>query len=112
MANGRIRSEKSPEIASTWLKLMHENGARAFSHSLDPEPTNRLLRSRRSEPPEQTLHRAFHRNYRESFAPNHSGNGVASRPFMWLRARRILGSAPPTSTFASSDRSTAVVSVA
>src|SRR5215469_13202330 len=34
MANGRIRCEKPPEIASTWLKLTHENGARAFSHSL------------------------------------------------------------------------------
>jgi len=34
MANGRIRCEKSPEIASTWLKLTHENGALAFSHSL------------------------------------------------------------------------------
>ena len=39
MANGRIRCEKSPEIASTWLKLTLENGARAFSHSLGQERT-------------------------------------------------------------------------
>jgi hypothetical protein len=39
MANGRIRCEKSPEIASAWLKLTLENGARAFSHSLDQDRT-------------------------------------------------------------------------
>jgi hypothetical protein len=33
-ANRLIQSDKSREIASTWLKLTPENGARAFSHTL------------------------------------------------------------------------------
>ena len=36
IANSEIRCAKSPEIASTWLKLTPEISARAFSHSLDP----------------------------------------------------------------------------
>src|SRR6516165_9958486 len=34
IASSRIGSDKSPENASTWLKLTPENGARTFSHSL------------------------------------------------------------------------------
>jgi hypothetical protein len=37
IANRRIRCDKSPEIGSTWLKFTPKNGARAFSHTLDPE---------------------------------------------------------------------------
>jgi len=39
IANGRIRCNESTEIASTWLKLTHENRARAFSHSLGHNQT-------------------------------------------------------------------------
>ena len=38
IANRRIRCDNSPETASTWLKLTHENGARAFSHIYGPIP--------------------------------------------------------------------------
>jgi hypothetical protein len=61
IANRRIRYDESPEIASTWLKLTHENGARAFSHSL-----GRLLPSAVSCPPShgQPLYRCSRRGTR------------------------------------------------
>ena len=38
---------KSPEIASTWLKLTPKNKARAFSHSLGQERTLRTAWTRK-----------------------------------------------------------------
>ena len=57
MANGRIRCEKSTAIASTWLKLTHENGARAFSHSLDPKPPDSRPKSGNSGKVKRTVER-------------------------------------------------------
>jgi hypothetical protein len=46
-ANRLIQSDKSREIASTWLKLTPENGARAFSHSVGLTETDGLSVSHR-----------------------------------------------------------------
>src|SRR5215831_9073871 len=54
VANTRIESGKSHEIASTRLKLTPENGARAFSHSLHPKRSDGLLVCRHSQGAKQT----------------------------------------------------------
>ena len=52
-----MRCDKSAEIASTWLKFTPENGARAFSHSLDPELPDEHSKSSHCREEKRTLQR-------------------------------------------------------